>query len=449
MIRKFGQMPTKMPAGFSKRVSFPVLAMMDKTTGDHRRLNSEGGTSRDLPLTIRTQMAASFGHDGAVPSGALFEATFDPDTGILSGEGFLGDDEMGLKTAYWISTQIMNKNSVDLAEIKAQWVEDLTSGDYWVEFVQWALAATTIVATPAFAEAYATIPTDEEMTAALGDPMEALVVTFAEAPTISVFGVMDFENEVTADGSVKPAFDAFHTPEAAKPQKLLVTEDLRVSGHLALWQSCHDGFDAKCVKVPAPPDQYASFNKPGVLTDRGIVATGPIFALGGHRSLLGKSSAEAEAQAYGGIENAWADVRVTPGVLGPWVSGIVRPGTDPNVIYAARASRISGHWKGDKLKAIVSVNAEGFDVPGDGEMVASYEWSISEHGVEELVASLPACADTEQVVEVQLGLTPEMLQTIIAELSKTHTITPLADDPEPEPDDEDDDALLLLLLDDD
>jgi hypothetical protein len=131
-----------------------------------------------------------------------------------------------------------------------------------------------------------------------------------------------------------------------------------------------------------------------VLTDRGIVNTGPIFAYGGHRP--GRGVADLE-QAYGGIENTWADVRIVEGRLGPWISGVVRPGVDDATVYAARASRISGHWLGGKLKAIVSVNAEGFEVPGGDDLyddlAAGFGFRMDEAGVCELVASFPPCLD--------------------------------------------------------
>jgi hypothetical protein len=110
---------------------------------------------------------------------------------------------------------------------------------------------------------------------------------------------------------------------------------------------------------------------------------------GGHR----RAKNGDYVSAYGGIENAWADVRVIAGVHGPWISGIVRPGVEDTKVYAARASRISGHWIGDRLKAIVSVNAEGFDVPGSGlSNTVEFEFATNEDGeIAELVASFPSC----------------------------------------------------------
>ena len=82
MIRTFGQMPKKKPEGMGARVHFPVLARMDFETGDHRVLDSAGGDTRDLPLSIRAQFASTHGHDGALVTGALYTITFDPETGI-------------------------------------------------------------------------------------------------------------------------------------------------------------------------------------------------------------------------------------------------------------------------------------------------------------------------------------------------------------------------------
>jgi hypothetical protein len=162
-----------------------------------------------------------------------------------------------------------------------------------------------------------------------------------------------------------------------------------VTGHLAAWGSCHAGIEGRCVLAPRPPDNYASFCEPGVMTDRGMVETGPIFFLGGHPAKpLGTGDRWA---AYGGVENAWADVRVSNGRLGPWVSGRVRPGIDPDALYAARASRVSGHWRTDStLTAIVSVNVPGYNIPGSGLSADKDGGRIEGGKVVELVASLHA-----------------------------------------------------------
>ncbi len=401
MKKTFGSMPTSLPEGYAKAVRFPVLALIDKKTGDGRLLDGEGGSVRNLPSSIRFQPATGVGHGGALPSGALFEVTIDSETGEFSGRGFLLDDENGKKHAYLIKTQAQDRNSVDLADIKARFEEDLETGEYWVRFTKWGLAATTGVGTPAFAEAYAEL--DDEIVASLfgDDPMEELVASAAPSHVL-IEGFDEPERELVADGAIRFAHEAFFVPEADKPQKIVVTAEGRIYGHLALWNTCHDGLPG-CVFVPRPTDGYTSFNQAGPLTDKGQVQTGPIFLLGGHRKA---ASAPTLEQAYGGIENAWGDVRVIEGQFGPWITGVVRPGISEEMAHAARCSRISGHWLGGRLKAIVSCNVEGYTVPGDGgpDFSADFSFSTAE-GELELVASFPGCMEPAAGDGQQMTLT--------------------------------------------
>lgn len=382
MRETFGSMPETKPEGTLRQIVFPELALMGVRTGDGRLLEEEGRGVRDLPRTIYGQFVQNSGHDGAVPIGSLHEVTFED--GVASGRGFLIDDENGRKAVQYIETQTLYHNSVDLSDVRAR-AEMSEDGQDTLRFSAWKISATTLVGKPAFANAKAELIPDDELVASwLADDTPLIV----DLPSYVRVDLAEAE-ELIADASFVQSWDAFHQREAAKPQKIVVDENGWVSGHLALWNTCHDGIEAKCTIVPRPRDNYASFNKPGVLTDRGIVETGPIFLSGGHR----RAPNGDYVSAYGGIENAWADVRVVPGVHGPWISGVVRPGVDSSKVYAARASRISGHWIGDRLKAIVSVNAEGFDVPGSGmSQIVEFEFATNNEGrVAELVASFPTC----------------------------------------------------------
>lgn len=449
----FGKMPTSLPPGYFKAVRWPVLALLDKATGDHRLLDSEGAGVRNLPMSARAQFNASYGHEGAAVSGAVFEVTIDPEAGVMSGRGFLLNDPNGRAHARMIATQAMDRNSVDLADVKARFEEDLDTGEYWVRFTKFNLAATTGVATPAFAEAYAEMIdplSDDELMASLvgDDPMEELVASFNSPDfDVSLLGVQP-ESELTASAILAP-FDAFYVPEADKPTKIVVTADRRVFGHVAVWGSCHEGVEGTCLIPPRPTDGFTTFNQPGVLTERGQVTTGPIFAYGGHRPA---ASAPTMEQAYGGIENAWADVRVIEGKHGPWISGVVRPGVSEETVYAARASRISGHWLGSRLKAIVSVNAEAFVVGDDRDrdLVAGFAFSVNDDGVSELVASFPSCYDTPTAEGTQLTLTLNLSSLDPAEITDSirQALGIEAGEPAPETEttSDDDDAMLAALL---
>jgi hypothetical protein len=274
-------------------------------------------------------------------------------------------------------------------------LEDADDGSFNLvfDFLEWNVAATTIVGKPAFADAAFEFPDDETLASAYADE-SPLVVDFESFSY--EFAAMD---ETTASVGLAPVpWADFHIPEADHPQKIVVDAEGRIFGHLARWDVPHDGFPDRLVRVPRPRDGYASFNQAGPLTELGQVETGPIFFAGGHpKKPLGNRD---PFEAYGDVTNCWGDVRCSAGKFGPWISGRVRPGVDDATIYAARASRISGHWVGDRLRAIVSCNVEGFPVGGSGMSVASY----SEDGeLLEMVASFVALPgeETAEVDEVE------------------------------------------------
>lgn len=460
----YGSMPDTMPEGYAKAINFPVLMMMDTNTGDGRVFASEGGSVREgMPHPISTMMRLGYGHEGAVPSGALFEITLDDETKQASGRGFLLDDEAGLTTARYVATKALNKFSVRVADVKVQFVEDFDSGEYWVNFSKWAISAGSFVETPGFKQAYGEItaamlaPDDEIMASLLADPMAPLKVECGDVIIPLLNGT---QSEIVADGSTKVAHELFFRPESPVPTKMIVTEANAVYGHPALWNSCHEGL-AECVMPPRPKDGYASANLPGVLTDRGMVGTVPVFWLGGHknRSLIGTKTREDVEAAYGGVENCWADVHMSEGIHGPWASGIVRPGVTPETIYAARASRVSGHWLNGELKAIVSVLVPGYDVPGDpAEMTASFA-EINQVGDDvELIASFPGCmADgTIPTGGPASGIDRAVLVAVLAELGVEVKLPPEKPADEAErlsqqvvPNPVDDAALQRLVLADD
>ena len=389
MREQYGTKLMTKPEGMLRQVIFPELALMDVQTGDGRLLDSAGRGTRDLPLTIYAQFVNDLGHGSAVIVGALHEVTFED--GVASGSGWLLDDANGRQLVTYLKTGSLTGNSVDLAEVKAQYEFDESSEEISIRFTEWKLAATTFVGKPAFGTARGELLEDEELVASWMAESDPIVIDLPLSTNIVLH-----EDEITADAAPLPPWEMFHdVPEAAVPTKLFVGEEIEggwipVYGHLALWDSCHDGVEGRCTRVPRPDDNYASYNKPGVLTTKGMVGTGPIFLKGGHKTAPNGDYMDA----YGDTDNAWADVRIVAGRLGPWLSGYVRPGIENSAVLAARASRISGHWKGARLKAIVSVNAEGFDVPGDG-------FSINADGfIDELVASFPECDfDDPEVIE--------------------------------------------------
>lgn len=398
------------PDGALRAVVWPQLALMDELTGDGRRLMSEGRGVRSLPRTVYSQFVTSYGHAGAEVSGVLSEVTFH-EGGNISGRGWLLDNEAGRKQAYMLQTGGLRHNSVDLAEVEVEleWgSENPMDPGFWklvaINFTKWKIGATTFVGVPAFPDARGEL-SDEEIIAAL----ELSDEPFTLPPPSEIRIILAPDDEITASASPLPAWTDFHVPEPNGPQKITVDDNLVVTGHLAKWDSCHDGIVGRCLRVPRPADNYASFNKPGVMTDRGLVETGPLV-LGGHVKAL-----DIEA-ACGDTAKAWADVRVVPGIHGPWMSGRVRPGATPEMIYAGRASRVSGHWVEGRLKMICSVNAEGFDVPGSGEVRSGMGFVVDEEGeVAELFASYCGESPADPIIPgaVRDGLAEQIRKSLM------------------------------------
>lgn len=373
--RSYGTIPDQIPMGMSKRVNFPELMMLDQRTMDGRLFYSDGFTVDEMmmPLTIWHKNVTGNGHDGAVPAGALYYVEVHAD-GTVSGVGYTKADATGRLMEDGIATQTNRLNSVDLRDVvpvkmkfpdfEEMFKEDengfLTMMPPQLDFPNSKLAGTTIVPIPAFSRARVE----------LDQLPDTLVASFSDGWT----STFDASGEIIAAmGADTAPWDDFFVPEADVETKLMVTADGRVFGHLGSWDKPHVGMNGKKVYIPRSRSNYADFNKPGVLTERGYVETGPIYLYGGHKP--GTPAAEID-RAHGSIENTWADVRLSDGRIGPWVSGRVRPGTTPEMLYAARASRISGHWINDELYAIVSVNSEGFPVTGNKGILSDEQFHL-------------------------------------------------------------------------
>lgn len=396
MKTSFGSRVLTKPEGMLRAFTITNLVRLDEETGDGRLLESAGAGSRELPRTYFGGFGEGDPHFNNVPIGRLDAIEFDPENNTATAWGWILDDPAGRQAALYVATQTMRHNSIHMAEVDAELIwksDDPNSPDfleYTIVFHKFNVASSTMLGIPAFANSE--ISLDDELTASIFSSDEPLDFT-ASATTVDYD--MRFQEQITdreviaaMKSPTTPPWEYFFTPEPVDHHGIVVDEVdehgfIHVYGHLAQWNMCHDGIEGRCVIAPRPPDGYSNFNASNVLTSEGMVCTGPLFFKNGHPDEpLGDREAH---KAYGGVENAWADVRVVEGVHGPWVSGVVRPHITDDVVYVARASRISGHWAGDgRLKAIVSVNVPGYDNKGRGE---SRVFTDADGNVVELVAS--------------------------------------------------------------
>lgn len=379
----YGDVADTAPEGFlARRVHFSTLVSLDTPTEEgmlRRTIMSDGFGSRPLPLPI-DGLGWGRGHMETVPVGRLDKIVVDGTN--AEGWGWIRDDEAG-QTAYRdLALKVQNGNSIVMADVKAKVSLDDEGDDVFLNltFTQANIARTTLVMSPAFPNARADL--EQEIAASL-----AIEGDLEVAAGFSVVWP-EPEPEVTAGTRRDLPHDAFTVAEPDIYTTFQLSRDgTRVFGHLGRWNEPHTGFLDRYVMIPRSSTNYAHYCKTPQYTERGKVHTGPLILLGGH-----KATAAQINEALADVKNAWADVVVVDGKIGPWVCGVVRPGVTDAALAAGAGSRISGHWLRGELYAICSVSAEGFDVPRATEWIVETD---ADGEVEYLAASFAVGAAAE------------------------------------------------------
>jgi hypothetical protein len=78
-------------------------------------------------------------------------------------------------------------------------------------------------------------------------------------------------------------------------------------------------------------------------------------------------------QHYDSVGHAIADVRVGKDRYGIWFSGMIRPGTPKENIYAAEASDVSGHWEFTQTGRMTLVGLPAVSVGGFPKGFLTYQ----------------------------------------------------------------------------
>lgn len=204
----------------------------------------------------------------------------------------------------------------------------------------------------------------------IGTATIALVAAAVDQWTIqSSFGVFEAcpLDALTAAAPLARRREAYFRPEPDHPCPLTVTEDGEVYGHLFVKGSCHVGFQHECLMPQPSPTDYAHFNLAPVPTLEGEdVLTGPLTMDTDHAVVAPGVTAEQVWRHYSDTGCAVADVRVTNGRFGGWVSGGMRAVPDA-VVRTLKAAKMSGDWRKKDgrldLIGILMVNVPGFEVP--------------------------------------------------------------------------------------
>lgn len=176
--------------------------------------------------------------------------------------------------------------------------------------------------------------------------------------------------------SARPPIAWFADPKLTEPTPITVTEDGRVFGHLATWDSCHIAHPDYCTSPPSSATDYAYFHTGALLADDGKeVAVGHLTLNTTHAS--GKAGPVETLAHYENTGLVAADVRAGEDEHGIWVAGSVRPNLSDDDVRALRSAPLSGDWRrvqGNlELVAALAVNVPGFPVPRPKGLVASGE----------------------------------------------------------------------------
>jgi hypothetical protein len=158
---------------------------------------------------------------------------------------------------------------------------------------------------------------------------------------------------------------------------LEITEEGRIFGHAALWESCHisdPNGAGVCVTPPHSRSDYAYFHLGTVETEDGVtVAVGQITLDAPHAPL--RAGIRDASRHYDHTGICTADVRVGEDVFGIWVAGALRPDVPEEKVRALSAAKLSGDWRSMRgnleLVALLAVNVPGFPVPRVSARVAA------------------------------------------------------------------------------
>ena len=176
-----------------------------------------------------------------------------------------------------------------------------------------------------------------------------------------------FDALVASAAPVHPSAQWFNDPALDGPTGITVTEEGRIYGHLALWDTCHIASGpGQCTTAPHSQTDYAYFHTGAILTDDNQELAVGHLTLGTGHAAPDKTVRGTMAH-YDNTGLAVADVRAGEDSYGIWVAGAVRPHISPEDIRTLRSSPLSGDWRrvqGNlELVAALAVNVPGFPVP--------------------------------------------------------------------------------------
>ena len=364
------------------RFRIPMLLPEGIETGDGRKFAHSATTLRDLPIPLLWQPQTDTGHDGSFIVARIdsIERVEGDVPGWGEACGVFDTGPYGREAERLVRNKMLRGVSADLDKFEAT-VEtpeeaELTEtsngeeGDDEIITIESAktikndkitvtqarITAATLVAKPAFQEATIELVEDEVL------------------PEVEVYdGVYEEATDepeqlsaalVASAAPVVPPRDWFTRPQLTGPTPITVTDEGRVFGHIAAWNTSHIGLPGN-TRPPRSRSNYKYFRTGVVRTEDGTdVEVGQLTLAGGHAPM--HASASDAVKHYDDTASAMADVTAGEDQFGIWVSGALRPDATPEQVRALRASAPSGDWRPIngrlELVAVCQVNVPGFPV---------------------------------------------------------------------------------------
>lgn len=227
---------------------------------------------------------------------------------------------------------------------------------------------------------------------------------------------------VAAEVPIEPPAAWFSDPKLTGPVKVMVTDEGRVYGHIAAWDTAHAGRP----DVPSPPRatdrNYSKFHRHPVRCSDGTkVKTGPL-ATSGHEDINEPSVWKVMAH-YDDPKFVVADVVCGEDEHGIWVSGALRYGITPAQVLMTDRYSFSGDWRGNELLAACSASVPGFHLDAD-DQVRALAASAGDAAIVAQAVPQMRVEDGEPVAIIAAGVLPPTARSRDALGSITVALSP-------------------------
>jgi hypothetical protein len=357
-------------------------------------------TWRDLPLSLTAMDTSQHGAEGEARVAGRIDRIWRDGLEVW-GEGVFNTDEFGTHIYELVSNQSLRGNSIEPAvlsyEVRNRETGEVLEGEDIYEamlndvplltvFLEAVIMCSTVVATPALADANIILA---------GGILKTSWCSWLDEP----------EPGLTASAAglapLHPPLAWYENPRFTGPTPLTVTAEGRVMGHAALWNSCHIGEPSGpgvCVPPPRSGMQYEIFHHGVVTTEEGVdVPCGQITMSTFHAGRDLSWKATLEHYEHSGC--AVADVIAGEDRFGIWVSGGLRPDLPAERVRELKAGSLSGDWRdvigrGLEFLAALIVNIPGFPIARPEARIAA-----SAAGEEIVLALVAAGMVTPEDVE--------------------------------------------------